>query len=475
MKVPRILSSVTVLVALTLFWSVTASANTLESVGVEANCLDFTLTVTANATNQFLFYAIEIQAAEFPDKTIESNGQVFLKFESGNPQEETVPWDVFGGLAGLTLQTFSGTFVLENDQNTAIVEQFDFPGFNPGLGFSCGPAFIVIDEGSIDNGKPYTYEPDLLYFNGLDVNEPFAEIGLRNLLPAFSGSNVDKTYELLTGEVEDEAWFGLPTTLPNTWAGAGPTTDGLRNFLGIDFKAGPAWLAPDSVGPGLGREYEDFGPEDLLDKIPNVTPLRYPELKALRGRTVCAVVFDSDISINYDPLNGSLKGANLGVVAFQVLDFGGNTPESDDSLPNMQVMVLHADTCLNGADTTGNDQPRILTFGTLPQDPDPNEGGVPQAGFKKVGITKLCANIGPAIDNLCFVRTDPPGGTVMWEVSNILPENYLEPGDGGSNTEIGGAQALCIGPVPAYGEFEVDFTILIAADGPFNVIAVEGP
>jgi hypothetical protein len=98
-----------------------------------------------------------------------------------------------------------------------------------------------------------------------------------------------------------EGWLALKTT-PPSWATAGPTTDGLLNF----FQAGP--------GLGSGRR-----PERLLDNVRDVTPLRATALERLVGQRICAVVYDGDVSINYGPLSGSLKGANLGVVAFEVL------------------------------------------------------------------------------------------------------------------------------------------------------------
>ena len=70
-------------------------------------------------------------------------------------------------------------------------------------------------------------------------------------------------------EVTDEGWFAL-TELPPSWDEAGPTDDGLRNFL-----------AP---GEGLGSGDD---PEALLDKIPGVTPLRATGLNQLQGQTVC--------------------------------------------------------------------------------------------------------------------------------------------------------------------------------------------
>ena len=84
-------------------------------------------------------------------------------------------------------------------------------------------------------------------------------------------------------------------------------------------------------------------PEKYLDKIPDVTPLRATGLKILEGESVCAVVYDSDVSINYDPLNGSLKGANLGIVAFEVLVVTQLIGFSDSSLPEVEVEILDAE------------------------------------------------------------------------------------------------------------------------------------
>jgi hypothetical protein len=147
-----------------------------------------------------------------------------------------------------------------------------------------------------------------------------------------SGSRTSRFFEpiitLWTGTVGDEGWFAVET-IPQNWATAGPTADGLRNFVG------PV------VGPGLGGGKNNR--ETHLDKIPNVTPLRATGLKMLEGSCICAVVYDSDISINYDPLNGSLKGANLGIVAFEVLDVTQLTGQSSGSLPKVEIRILDAD------------------------------------------------------------------------------------------------------------------------------------
>lgn len=186
---------------------------------------------------------------------------------------------------------------------------------NAGLTPLDAAVLLVIDEESIDNGN----EPN--NFSEVDVNDQIARVGQREVLRYFR-DNVGKTVDLYTGQVGDEGWHALKT-IPNTWKSAGPTDNGARNFL--------------AAGPGLGSGNDDR--EVLLDKIPNVTPLRATGLKMLIGQTVLAVVYDSDISINYSPLNGNLMGANLGLVALEVLDVRQRTDGSTSSLPRVTVRI----------------------------------------------------------------------------------------------------------------------------------------
>ena len=187
-----------------------------------------------------------------------------------------------------------------------------------GAPVSVGPAqFLLIDEDSIDNGNPPNF------FTDTEVNDHIAEVGVRTQLPFFA-ANGGNTITLHTGQVGDEGWFALKT-IPDSWADTDPTDDGLLNYLG--------------AGPGLGGGSD---PEGLLDKVPDVTPLRAAGLKALEGQPVCAVVYDSDISINYDPLDGSLKGANLGRVAFEVISVTALTGWSSSTLPQVDIKILNA-------------------------------------------------------------------------------------------------------------------------------------
>jgi hypothetical protein len=175
---------------------------------------------------------------------------------------------------------------------------------------------LVIDEESIDNGNP----PNS--FSETDVNDQLARVGLRDPLQYFE-ENVGNTIELYTGEVGDEGWHALKH-IPTSWINAGPTGNGARNFL--------------QAGPGLGGGEDDT--EVLLDKIPNVTPLRAKGLKMLIGQTILAVVYDGDVSTNYGPLNGNLQGANLGTVALEVTGVRRRIDGSSGSLPIVTVRIV---------------------------------------------------------------------------------------------------------------------------------------
>lgn len=177
--------------------------------------------------------------------------------------------------------------------------------------------FLLIDEDSIDNGN----EPN--DFSETDVNDDIADIGQREHLRFFR-ENEGKTIELYTGQVGDEGWFAT-NTIPSTWAAAGQGDNGLQNYL--------------VPGPGLGAAVPDDDREVLLDEVPDVIPLRATGLAMLTGKTVYAVVYDSDISINYSPLKANLQGANLGVVAFDVIEVRERTDGSTSDLPRVTIII----------------------------------------------------------------------------------------------------------------------------------------
>jgi len=193
----------------------------------------------------------------------------------------------------------------------------------------------IIDEDCIDNGALAIEElADENVCGGGDpavcVNDQLADPGVRLALPIPVGTIIGNGVPggtdapLFTGELFDEGLFEL-TEAPQSWVDAGPTDDGLFNYI----------LA-EAAGFGNNGEF-------LLDEIPNVTPLGAAELQALVGETCCAIVYDSDVSINYDPLQGNLQGANLGVISFTVLAVGPDPAGS--VLPDITIRIEDPTTC----------------------------------------------------------------------------------------------------------------------------------
>ena len=63
------------------------------------------------------------------------------------------------------------------------------------------------------------------------------------------------------------------------------------------------------------------------------------DIYELVGKTVCAVVYDSDISVDVEDGYGNLQGATLGVTAFLVTAASPD-PSDDGALPIITVDLL---------------------------------------------------------------------------------------------------------------------------------------
>lgn len=123
-----------------------------------------------------------------------------------------------------------------------------------------------------------------------------------------------------------------------------------------------------STGLGSGDS-----PEVRLDKIPDVTPLRADGLYGLIDKTACAVVYESDVSINYSPLEGNLQGENLGTVAFQVLDVVYLPGFSTGTLPRVRIEIFDANEVCEESLNLYLDAPEPLSS-SKPYDVKPNDG-----------------------------------------------------------------------------------------------------
>ncbi|MHC4992186.1 MAG: hypothetical protein ACYTGC_14535 [Planctomycetota bacterium] len=115
------------------------------------------------------------------------------------------------------------------------------------------------------------------------------------------------------------------------------------------------WLLPSgqcqdeglfAPGPATGLDLDMFIAgmigQDYLDEIPDVHPLRNPDLMQLIGRSCVAVVYDSDVSINYEygmPY-ANLKGERYGLFFMTVMDvLPPSLPESGSSSSLYDILV----------------------------------------------------------------------------------------------------------------------------------------
>lgn len=205
------------------------------------------------------------------------------------------------------------------------------------------PFFLILDEDAIDNGLNYNSTGGFItpdgpqFFTDYQVNDDLSSETQRSVLRYFQ-SNIGKTITIMSGQTGDEGWFA-PNCIPAKWissysyndntclTGTGQQT-AIRNYLGLN-------------------GYSAIPSQQRLEKIPDVRPLRALGLNKLIGKVVYAVVYDSDISINYDlgtPLgvNGNLQGETLGVVVFRVNEVRTLNNFSSSTLPEVQITILDA-------------------------------------------------------------------------------------------------------------------------------------
>jgi hypothetical protein len=198
---------------------------------------------------------------------------------------------------------------------------------------------LILDEDAIDNGDRYWTSDETVFddssiksFTDQEVNDDLSDFARRRQLRFFE-DHIGNSIWLWSGQVGDEGWHALKT-IPDSWSDAGPTDSGLRNYVG-----NPSQAYPHRVGQGLGT---GDSPEVRLDEIPDVTPLRAEGLFGLIGKTICSIVYDSDVSINYDPFEGNLQGENTGTVAFEVEDVVYLPGFSDSTLPRVKINILNS-------------------------------------------------------------------------------------------------------------------------------------
>jgi hypothetical protein len=197
--------------------------------------------------------------------------------------------------------------------------------------------FLMIDEDSIDNG---TKSLENISFktpkcgNGnpaVCVNDDIAKPAERRLLFT-RGKNITPYQGLVlpTGQVGDEGLFKFTQPDPQVSVQNGATFT-IPEFI-------------DATGAAAN--------ENNLDKIHGVVPLRSADIYALKGQSVCAVVYDSDISVDVPAGFASLKGATMGLTAFEVTAVNKN-PAGGSYLPLTTVNLLSSSAAQALCDSIG--------------------------------------------------------------------------------------------------------------------------
>ena len=166
--------------------------------------------------------------------------------------------------------------------------------------------FLIIAGQTIDNG---TEAIEAISFNdpfcgggdpSVCVNDDIAEPGLRTLLFTRGSNDVTPYYglKLPTGEAGKEGLYRFSKSGPQVSLQNGAT------FTIAEFIAATGAAAN----------------VDNLDKIDGVVPLSESGILELQGRTVCAVVYDSGLSVDIAEGFASLGGATLGLTSFEVTE-----------------------------------------------------------------------------------------------------------------------------------------------------------
>jgi hypothetical protein len=303
--------------------------------------VDFTLTDSLGAVS--VLDAVSSTCDDAGNNT-DTNGQCTIVFTSNTAGTVT-------GHASSAL-TVGGVLLFRETDGIALNSDDAVKDFVEG-----GICLVVIDEEGVDNDFRYIERAaQVISDDGFDitpgelindehnffwddvpsedVNRTFPWnllVDLGFVAPGIPPAGADLVL-LPTGQVDDEGWYNLPegpqilykdnSRPPNCIYGPGQA--------GYD-----AWIAAFIAGTV---------PQHCLDEVLDVMPLRNQDLAQLVGEECVAVVYDSDISINYEPLFGNLQGERYGLFHFRVetLEVAGSIPEnkSDTDFYGLWLRVL---------------------------------------------------------------------------------------------------------------------------------------
>ena len=225
----------------------------------------------------------------------------------------------------------------------------------------CENCLVIIDEDGVDNGLSSVetaaaacgVTPDALVNDDQPTEMDNPPLLWNDLVEAGQCDEPAGTEVLMpTGQRDDEAWFAPPQ--PWTYDTGDPDV-GDGGMIDTVAYADDGCTGGDNSWTRYGLDYdawiEQFADGTLaqfqLDKVCDVVPLRNQDLEQFVGKTCVAVVYDSDIGMNTEPLYANLQGGRLGQFTFEVtaLEVAGPDsvlPEtrSDTSLYPLWLQIL---------------------------------------------------------------------------------------------------------------------------------------
>lgn len=212
---------------------------------------------------------------------------------------------------------------------------------------------LILDEDAIDNGTETIEEISFgsVQCGGGDpavcVNDDLADPNVREILFT-RGNNVTPLagLELPTGQEGDPGLFTFTRPDPQ-----------------ISMQNGATFTMGEYVA-GIGVAAD----ENNLDKVADARSLGEGEIYALVGKTVCAVVYDSDVSEVEEGAN--LMGATLGLTGFTVVDAFAAVGDSSSSFPHIVVDLLDAPDVVEACTGAGGSEcpPDVDTGDCVPGD-----------------------------------------------------------------------------------------------------------
>jgi hypothetical protein len=179
---------------------------------------------------------------------------------------------------GIATGSYNGTTVRAGDPDHYFAET------------PAGATLLIIDEDSIDNGLHLNRTGGGItpsgprFWTDREVNDDIAAYGFRGVLRYFADSGNFGRITVRTGQTGDEGWLA-PTCIPRKWLNSSTSSTANSCLEGAERATGINNYFFSGQTPFGGAPSSWAIPQNRLDKIPHVIPLRARGLVSLSART----------------------------------------------------------------------------------------------------------------------------------------------------------------------------------------------